>query len=322
LPRGIGNWQLATRLGYAIAILQPTAVLSIVLAALTSGYDRPASAGPARLLTVTIATSADGTNVVLEGDAPLPVPTVGVVDGPPRIYLDFTGVLPPSSGVFASSAPSIRRVRVALHSDPPVVTRVVIDLVRQTSYRIEPDPGAPNRLVISIGESEDRGRGDEGRAPRVEGRNPRTPPSPRSDIGEAGGSRTSDPGKQRLPGAEQTYAQQVSGLLARLEKMRPLLVSIDTRREEPGVSLQVAMSELDSIAKALAGIRPSRRMAPIHDRLQQSCNLASQAVRARMESMVQGSSDVAWTGASAAAGALLLLDRVRADLGLGAQRGT
>jgi hypothetical protein len=296
--------------------------LSIAVAALTAGHDRPSGTGPARLLTVTIAASADGTNVVLEGDAPLPVPAVGVVDGPPRIYLDFTGVLPPSSVVFASDAPSIRRVRVALHSDPPVVTRVVIDLVRQTSYRIKPDSAAPNRLVITVGEPEGRGQGGDGRGARVEGRNPKTPPSPRNDIGEAGGLRTSDPGTQRLPSAQQMYVQQVSGLLARLEKMRPLLVSIDTRSEQPGVSLQVAMSELDSIAKALAGIRPSRRLAPIHDRLQQSCSLASRAVRARMESMVQGSSDVAWTGASAAAGALLLLDRVRADLGLVAQPGT
>jgi hypothetical protein len=271
---------------------------------------------------VTIATSANGTNVVLEGDGPLPVPAVGVVDGPPRIYLDFTGVLPPSSVVFASDAPSIRRVRVALHSDPPVVTRVVIDLVGQTSYRIEPNSGTPNRLVIAVGEPAGRGRGDEGRGAIAEGRNPKAPPSPRSAIGEADGPRTSDPGTQRLPSARQIYVQQVSGLLARLEKMRALLVSIDTRGEQPGVSLQVAMSELDSIAKALAGIRPSQRMAPIHDRLQQSCRLASQAVRARMESMVQGSSDVAWTGASAAAGALLLLDRVRADLGLVAQPGT
>jgi hypothetical protein len=295
--------------------------LSIVFAALAAGYDRPSGTGPARLLTVTIAASADGTNVVLEGDAPLPVPAVGVVDGPPRIYLDFTDVLPPSSVVFASDAPSIRRVRVALHSDAPVVTRVVIDLVRQTSYRIKPDSAAPNRLVIAVGEPGGRGQGDDGRGTRVEGRNPNTPPSPRKDIGEAGGLRTSDPGTQRLPSGQQMYVQQVSGLLARLEKMRPLLVSIDTRGEQPGVSLQVAMSELDSIAKALASIRPSQRMAPIHDRLQQSCSLASRAVRARMESMVQGSSDVAWTGASAAAGALLLLDRVRADLGLGARPG-
>jgi hypothetical protein len=112
----------------------------------------------------------------------------------------------------------------------------------------------------------------------------------------------------------------VTALVARLEQQRPLLMSIDTRGEQAAVSLQVAAEEINSIVRALGEIRPSRALAPTHDRLLQACTLAVQAVQARMEAVAAGNPTLEWNAASAAAGALLLLDRVRNDLGLTKER--
>ena len=82
------------------------------------------------------------------------------------------------------------------------------------------------------------------------------------------------------------------------------------------MNLQVAATELDSIAAAAASIKPSSRNAAAKDRLVQACGLARQAVRARMESEASGNAALGSNAVSAAAGALILLDSTRAALGL------
>ncbi len=115
--------------------------------------------------------------------------------------------------------------------------------------------------------------------------------------------------------ADGPFAQLV-GIIDRLEKLRPLLVAIDARSTQPGVNLQVAAAELSSIGKAVSGIRFTSRTNRTQGRLVQACGLASQAIKARMESEASGNPTLGWTAASAAAGTLLLLDGARAELGL------
>jgi len=277
-----------------------------------------------------ITTPDQPTTVVIEGDAPLPTPTVGVVGGPPRIYLDFVGVLPQAANVIAQGDPWIRRVRIAQHSQDPLVTRVVIDLLRPTAHNI--NAPSPDRVVISVGgegprpavtptpvRSPGRGSGPApvpplppAPAPSAADKSPTRPPSPkepasRSDV-------------QPPPPASSSYVKTVTALVARFEQQRPLLMSIDTRGEQAAVSLQVAANEINSIVRSLGEIRPSRALAPTHDRLLQACTLAVQAIQARMEAVAAGNPTLEWNAASAAAGALLLLDRVRNDLGLTKER--
>jgi hypothetical protein len=61
------------------------------------------------------------------------------LDGPPRIVVDFMGVdLNLSSKQYQINAGNIQKVRVG-HHKAEGYTRIVIDLSRSTTYRIEPD---------------------------------------------------------------------------------------------------------------------------------------------------------------------------------------
>jgi hypothetical protein len=93
-------------------------------------------------------------------------------------------------------------------------------------------------------------------------------------------------------------------------------VAIDKQVDQPAVNLQGAIDELGAVGRALTAVRPPRSMAEAHDQLLQSCTLATQAARARIEFTAGGNAMVGWNAASAAAGALLLLDRARATLGI------
>lgn len=238
----------------------------------------------ASIQSVRVAAGDDTTTVVIETNSVLPRPTVGVLDGPPRIYFDFAGLLASTRGTEETGDRFVRRVRVALYSAAPRVTRVVIDLVSPVAYRIDTGASSPARLVVLVG-----------------GRYGSAAPASAPVVATPTGG---------------VYLRHVKELLARLERIRPLLVSIDRRTEQVPTGIQVAALELASIEQALAALKPSPRLAAAHDRLVQSCTLASQALKAHMQVSVTNAPAGGWTAASAAAGALLLLDRAREDFGL------
>jgi hypothetical protein len=97
---------------------------------------------------IAIAAIGNDAVVTIEADGPLPTPTVGAIDGPPRIFLDFAGVRTKAPAATPSSDPRIRRVRVALHSLQPLVTRVVVDLAALQPHRIQQ---GPNQVKVFIG---------------------------------------------------------------------------------------------------------------------------------------------------------------------------
>ena len=61
-----------------------------------------------------------------------------------RVYLDFPGVSPQVAAVTNIGTDPIDKVRVALNSREPIVTRVVIDLARDAQYHVE-SAGADGR---------------------------------------------------------------------------------------------------------------------------------------------------------------------------------
>ena len=271
---------------------------------------RPSAA--TRVRSITVQPAADGSaRVVIEADGALSPAESDALNGPPRIYFDFPGLLPAERGAEATDCPAIRRVRVALHSAEPRVTRVVIDLVRPAPHRIEPS-GDPNRLVVAIGTTASA----TGATPAVP--NVASPVLRDSGVrphsAPEGRQMGSDP--KPAPRASAAPFQQVVDVVDRFEKLRPLLVAIDGRTTQPGVNLQVAAIELSSIAKVVSGIKSSSRTDGTQGRLVQACALASQAIKARMEAEASGNPALEWTAASAAAGTLLLLDGARAELGL------
>ena len=102
-------------------------------------------AGPAASLLQAIRAEQtnDSSSIVLSGNGRLSAKRVEQA-GPRRIYLDFPGVSPQVAAVTNIATDPIDKVRVALNSREPIVTRVVIDLARDAQYHVE-SAGADGR---------------------------------------------------------------------------------------------------------------------------------------------------------------------------------
>jgi hypothetical protein len=329
--------------------MTPAIVMAWIIVAIPAVGDqtRPPAAAT-RLEQITIVPAVDrDLSVVMQADGAISAPTVGVTqEGRPRIYLDFAGLLPAESGAAPDDHSIVRRVRVGLHSESPRVTRVVIDLARPAAYRVEPTQD-PARFVLTISAAAPPSQPTASRAgtaaapvSQLRGKPPEAAPPapvtvPKTKRAETAAAPVGTPGVKSAeppppapvtpskPKRSSTAAPrrppapaQLVGLVDRLEKLRPLLKAIDARASEPGVILQEAAVELEAIEKAGAEIEPPNRGSVAHGRLTQACALALRAVKGRLESDASGNAALSWNAASAAAGALVLLDQARADLGL------
>jgi hypothetical protein len=107
-------------------------------------------AGQSTLRSVRVSTVGGEAVVTVEATGPLPSPTLGALDGPPRVFLDFANVRLAAQGLTRTSDPRIRRVRVGIFSVNPLVTRVVIDLTAVLPHRIEVATG---RVMVFLGDS-------------------------------------------------------------------------------------------------------------------------------------------------------------------------
>jgi hypothetical protein len=294
------------------------------------------------LQAVRIVTTANGpTAVVIEGDRPLPSPFIGVVtEGPPRIYFDFTGVVTDTTGIRAEGDPWIRRVRVAIHSQDPLVTRVVIDLFRATPHSVDANQPSPSQFVVSVGGGGPRppvpapkprpapARPEPGAAesPKPDSSKPDspTPESAKPEVAKPEAATPESP-KPESPRQETVktdpYVKQASAVVARFEQLRPVLEAIDAQVDQQAVNLQRAVSELDAMRRSLNALRAPRPLQDTHDQLAQACILALRAVRTRMEFATTGNAPLQLNAASAAAGALMLMDRARTALGAPSDKG-
>ena len=108
----------------------------LAFASLTHVSAQPA--GRTVLRSVQSSVQGDLTIVTIEAAGALPQPVSGALDDPPRIFLDFTGVTPQASGTTEMpGGGAVKRVRVALYSNSPTVTRVALDLTRRETFRVE-----------------------------------------------------------------------------------------------------------------------------------------------------------------------------------------
>jgi hypothetical protein len=257
---------------------------------------------PATLRTVRLVPAITGavTTVALEADGPLPEPLTGALDGPPRVYLDLEGVRLAPGAVVGESDSLVRRIRAAVHSASPLVTRVVIDMVRSAPYRIDASGREQGRLVIILGAPSPTAA-----APppllAVSGRPKTSAPTPSSTSAAASS-------------AAATYVGRMSGVLIRLRAVRPVLESIDRRSEDAPGTLEAAAVELEAIGRLLAAIRPPASREPAHGLLVRGCALGLRSSRMRQDSIRTNDVALGWNAASAAGGALMLLDRASSEL--------
>ena len=97
----------------------------------------PMAVAPARALQQ-VRTSVEGaaTSIILVGNGRL-APSHVERAGTRRLYLDFPGVAAEAPAVTVVNQGPIGRVRVALNSQKPMVTRVVVDLERPAMHLVE-----------------------------------------------------------------------------------------------------------------------------------------------------------------------------------------
>ena len=102
----------------------------------------------AAIRSISIKSNAATLVVVIEGTGALPMPTSGVAQGPPRIFVDFSGIALAAPKLTPSTDPRLLRVRAGLHSAAPLVTRIVLDLAEDQPFTIE---RAGNRVSVVVG---------------------------------------------------------------------------------------------------------------------------------------------------------------------------
>jgi hypothetical protein len=300
------------------------------------------------------------TSVILSADGALPSPKVGVLTDPPRIYLDFGNVAAATEGIRVEGSVLVRGVRVAVNQSEPLVTRVVIDLSEPAPHRVEAGRREFGQLTVLVGvpvavadtpKAQAAARDVAGGAPSAplppsttvpeiaaRTRTAATAPAVPSPVPaalppeaqpDAAARAARSPGFARAGGGTAArapakdvaqYLHTASPLLQRLERLRPVLVKLDALAIVPDERLTSAVEEFGLIRTALASLVPPRSLTATHDLLRDACILGATSATARVAPGVPDDSSRAWNAAAAAAGAIMLLDRARADLGLAADR--
>ena len=117
----------------------------------------------------------------------------------------------------------------------------------------------------------------------------------------------------RAPGFHR-YRQSVAGQIKTLTRAEPNLEDV---RAQAGPSPAVLTRLLDTLRRAarrLAAIVPPMELVPVHALLRSACEMAENAATLRLQAATANDLDRSQQASSAAAGALLLLAKARADL--------
>lgn len=276
IPRAVRRLGLSA--GLAAAALAPAAAQSA-----------PAAGTVVR--SVEAASRPDGSVLVtIVADGPLPRPAVGRLDGPPRIYFDFRNVVPAPGIPPAAGSGGIRGVRVGQPRRNPPVARVVIDLEAAASHAIDDSARETGRIAVVVGGPANAAAA--AAAPRPAGQG-------------AGGA---------ISHAADRYRAAATPALERMQALRPL-VSAMAAAGDAGPDAATAAAELEGLARTLRGLKPPPALATTHDLLLRFCALAGRAARLRSDPAAAADPASARNASSAAAGALIVLDRALADLG-------
>ena len=264
-----------------------------------------AHASQTTLTAIRLVGDATAPAVELAADGALPEPVVGVLEGPPRIYLDLSDVRS-GAAVPAAGLGVVNRVRVAIHSLSPLVTRVVIDLTEPRAHRLDVSQRRAGLIRISIGMAE---TGRAGASPHGASRSDATAERARVPDRKAGRASEGTSPTSAAPGAQ--YRARVAPIVEQLKTVLPVLESIDQRKAVRREDLDAAAQTLTAVHDELEAMQPTRDGAVVHDTLRSACTLATTAVSLTRTASGQ---EVPWNASSAAAGAQLLLDRARTAL--------
>ena len=308
------------------------------------------------LRSVQAAVEGDVTIVTVTADGPLPAPASGVAETPPpRLFFDFEGVnpLPGDTGrvIRLPGAGAVGRIRVALFSSVPNVTRVVLDVKRVEPFTVSVGDQVSGRIRIVVGAPANVGTTAPKPAPSSvtppvvtpETAPPtaapaapltREPPaavppaatSPPPAVVSPPVPLPASPTRRGIPQPEsavtplppaviEAYRRQLVDAIERLESHRSVIAAIDLERYMTVRTLEAVNTELKNLQARIETVKPSNEMRPTHDLLLASCALGANAVTLRIDAERRDDATGRRNAASAAAGALMLLDRACVVLG-------
>jgi hypothetical protein len=115
------------------------------------------------------------------------------------------------------------------------------------------------------------------------------------------------------------YRALAGNVLDRLKLQMPLLETMQSETDDMVSRMPAALEEFDRLRDELAAMKPPEATRAQHDMLLQAARLASTAARVRMEAVQSDNAGLRRNAASAAAGAVLMLERAFVELGLGVQ---
>lgn len=289
--RGIGHAPAARHASAAEhAARRPTAVVTSIQAG-------PGSQGA-------------GTSVVtIEAEGQLPVPLVGVLDGPPRIYLDLAGAVLGPAASAPTTAAGIRGIRASLRRRRPPMVRIVIDLEAPVAHRVDDRGRAAGRIAVLVGAG----------ALTPESAVPTAAPAA-TRASSANGAPSPPVSSVRPPGSApgrtrdaDRYVQKILPVLTRLHVLRQGVASIATGPVAIPPGLDAMAAELDDLGRSLGALKAPPSVATPHELLLRFCAIGARA--ARMRTAPGADAGAVQNAASAAAGALIMLDRASSDLG-------
>jgi hypothetical protein len=117
----------------------------------------------------------------------------------------------------------------------------------------------------------------------------------------------------RLPELRQ-YRALMTAPFQRLVQLEPALDDIKALAGSDPAAIGAILRAADRIQKTAAGVVPPDEFRDLHSLLVSAAQLAERAAKLRREAALTNDIDRAWNASSAAAGALMLSGRARADM--------
>lgn len=114
--------------------------------------------------------------------------------------------------------------------------------------------------------------------------------------------------------ALRAYRRAMVPALDRFRRMAPSLENIKALAGSAPSALGTILSVTERLQRSMAIIRPPSQLTDVHNMFVSAVQLAANAAIIRREAAINNSMPRAWDASSAAAGALMLLTRGRADL--------
>jgi hypothetical protein len=277
----------------------------------------------------------DGVPVAtIEADGPLPAVARHSLDNPPRVYFDLPGVVSKTIGLTeVAGVGVVDRARVAQNSTDPVVSRVVLDLSKAQTVRVDDTDRQKGRIRIFVGAQTTSvettpapsAPPPPAAGPVVAARKPSmvaaaaqppaaSPPNPvhappAARVEDAPASAPGQNARVNSAAAKSEGRSPFARALGRIEAQRTVLKLIEANENVDAGVLHFANAELSEVRKAVTAMTAQDVLAQMRDLIQTSCTLGAAATKIRLDALTADTPAARGSAASAAAGALMLLDQ-------------